>query len=253
MCPNVPNAICTDNYCGGCNAVWILEREDVTERCCKCHRDALMVPDHKAKEVMSLLCMCYNTVDNSSDEYKAKYSPVCPAVEIDTCSEDCATDDNCGDMERCCAGCGHTCRPSINLPYYDIPLVCPPRFALLASDSATCDMGCQSDLDCPGSKICCRSGCSSSCQNGILPPQPCNYVREQLDNRERDDRNIEDQRLGQYVPSCLNEGWFSPVQTWENNLWCVNVETGRPIGNAYTAGSNLSFSCPSELNVFLLQ
>ena len=209
---------------------------------------------------MSCFVVFVPLVDNSSSEFGSEYSAVCPAVEIDTCSEDCATDDDCGDREMCCAGCGHTCRTPRDLPYYNIPLVCPPLLLSLASDSAACDLECRSDLECPGSKICCRNGCSSSCQNGMLPAEPCNIVRERLDTniREKKDSDDEDETsqdeelLGRYIPSCMEEGWFNPVQTWENNVWCVNVETGRPIGNAYIASSDLSFYCPSELPLLVV-
>ena len=35
MCPEVPEATCTDDYCGGCNTRWMLEGEDVTDQCCE--------------------------------------------------------------------------------------------------------------------------------------------------------------------------------------------------------------------------
>lgn len=210
---------------------------------------------------MSCIVVHVLIIDNSSTEFEAEYSGICPAVEIGICPENCATDDDCGEMEICCAGCGHTCRTPTNLPYYNIPLICPPRLASLATDSGACDMECCSDLECPGSKICCRDGCSSSCQNGMVPSQPCNIVRERLDNvmnnREKKDSDDEDRTgqdeelLGRYLPSCTDQGWFNPVQAWENNVWCVNVETGRPIGNAHIASSNLTFYCPSELTLVL--
>lgn len=184
--------------------------------------------------------------------------PTCPAVEVDTCSEECSGNDACGESELCCRGCGSSCRAAVNLPYYDIPLTCPPHILSLSIDSATCDLECQSNAQCPGSKICCRSGCSSSCQVGQTPPAACNAVRallETLNNAHDSDADTDEEDdaegndgplLGQYVPGCLQDGYFNPVQVWENNLWCVNVVTGEPVSSAYQASNNITFSCPSE-------
>lgn len=174
---------------------------------------------------ISKVCISLISAEPSGD-FEANNYPVCPAVEVDICVEECTTDDNCEETELCCAGCGHSCRIPTNLPYYDVPLACPPQTVFLSSDSATCDLECQSDAQCPGSKICCRSGCSSSCQNGEIPPGPCRAVREQLevansrDREDEDEEQVDPPLVGQYVPSCLDEGWFNPVQTWENTIWC---------------------------------
>ena len=92
---------------------------------------------------------------------------------------------------------------------------------------------------------------------GQTPPAACSIVRELLEtlnnghdgdeDDEEDDAQANDgPLLGQYVPTCLEEGFFNPVQVWENNLWCVNVVTGQPVSSAYQANSELSFSCRSE-------
>ena len=43
VCPELPEATCVDDYCGGCNVRWMLEGEDVTERCCKSHLSQFLV------------------------------------------------------------------------------------------------------------------------------------------------------------------------------------------------------------------
>ena len=132
----------------------------------------------------------------------------------------------------------------MNLPSYEVPLSCPPQILSLSEDSETCDRECQIDGQCPGEKICCRSGCSSSCHYGEVPPDSCNAVRELL--HDRDGAEDEEEALvGQFVPGCVDEGFFSPVQTWEQYRWCVNVVNGEPISDAYT-GADGRFTCPSE-------
>ena len=202
--------------------------------------------------------LLFPTVAESSGGFEVNHFPTCPAVEVDTCAEECSGDDACEESQLCCRGCGSSCRTAVSLPYYDVPFVCPPQILSLSSDSATCDLECQSDAQCPGSKICCRSGCSSSCQVGQSPPAACNVVRELLETLNRRDDDDDDDNadengeendrplLGQYVPTCMNEGFFNPVQVWENHLWCVNVVTGQPVSSAYQANDTISFSCPSE-------
>ena len=165
-------------------------------------------------------------------------------MEVDTCSEDCSDEAPCPDTQLCCRGCGSSCRDPINLPSYSVPLACPPQIVALSEDSDACDLECQSNDQCPGEKICCRSGCSSSCQNGLNPPEPCNLVRRILQEQNRESS----EPLGQFVPGCSERGFFSPVQTWENNRWCVNVVTGEPIGDAYTGGDGFNFTCPSKFS-----
>ena len=182
--------------------------------------------------------------------------PTCPAVEIDTCSEECESHSNCTATQLCCRGCGSTCREAVNLPYYKVPLTCPPQVVALSDESDVCDVECLSDSQCSGDRVCCRSGCSSSCQVGMMPPEPCHIVRQLIEGMDdRDDEDDEDggtnngggpALVGQFVPGCLEEGYFNPVQIWENNGWCVDVVTGKPISVAYTLSDDPVISCPSK-------
>ena len=227
---------------------------------------------------------CYNhslrncSVDTTGG-LEPSHAPSCPAVELDTCAEECEGDENCPESQLCCRGCGSSCREAVNLPYYNVPLFCPMQAVSLAEDSATCDLQCNHDNQCPGNKICCHYGCSSSCQDGFIPLEPCYLLREALDgshegeettreredgDEERDDEAAEDDDdddereeeddddeeddeaplLGRFVPGCSPQGHFNPVQIWEGNRWCVNVVTGKPISPAYSRA--LNFTCPSK-------
>lgn len=39
VCEQYPNATCTSNYCGGCSAVWTLNKKIVDCKCIKCSFD----------------------------------------------------------------------------------------------------------------------------------------------------------------------------------------------------------------------
>ena len=186
--------------------------------------------------------ICNSPTVESPGPFEPVRIPTCPATELELCAADCSEDSPCsGDTQLCCGGC---CRDPINLPSYEVPPVCPPDIVALSDDSDACDVECQLDDQCPGEKICCRSSCSSSCQYGRIPPNSCEVVREILE--ERDEAAGEDRvPLGRFLPGCLENGFFSPVQTWENYRWCVNVVTGEPISEAYTSADG-AFTCPSK-------
>ncbi|CAI8020086.1 Kunitz-type U19-barytoxin-Tl1a [Geodia barretti] len=134
----------------------------------------------------------------------------------------------------------------INLPSYSVPLMCPRQTVVLDEDSLTCDIQCQYNDQCPGEKICCYSGCSSSCQYGVPPPNSCTVVRRLLeDDRDEPTSDEDEPPLGEFLPGCHREGFFNPVQVSEANRWCVNVVTGEPIGSAYTASDGLTLTCPN--------
>ena len=159
----------------------------------------------------------------------------CP-VDVDAvCAMECRPDIECPESQKCCGGC---CRDIVNLPYYDIPRDCPDNFVSLSSDSDACDVECQSDTHCSDSKLCCRGdSCSSSCQEGVRPLDPCHAVKDLLEDGEAS--------LGRYVPQCTDDGLFRTVQVRENYRWCVHALTGKPISDAVNASDDTSI-CPCE-------
>ena len=185
-------------------------------------------------------------VGEETSEPELTHIPTCPAEALDTCDEQCSDHDSCPDTQLCCRGCGSSCQVPINLPSYSVPLMCPRQTVVLDEDSLTCDIQCQYNDQCPGEKICCYSGCSSSCQYGVPPPNSCTVVRRLLeDDIDEPTSDEEEPPLGEFLPGCHREGFFNPVQVSEANRWCVNVVTGEPIGSAYTASDGLTLTCPS--------
>ena len=104
---------------------------------------------------------------------------VCPTTSdsvIGTCSEDCSTDDNCEELEKCCSnGCGHSCMESINIPYYSPPMTCPPidpAFAIFCN----LHFSCESHDVCDEGELCCPRGCGDSCVTAIKPSPLCTAI-----------------------------------------------------------------------------
>ncbi|PKK16661.1 hypothetical protein A306_00000412 [Columba livia] len=89
---------------------------------------------------------------------------MCPVVlrgSLGPCLELCDTDSDCTGPAKCCTtGCGHVCKPPIEVR----PGLCPP----MTDDDpvAECLLLCLQDKDCPPSQKCCLRGCGRAC----VPP-----------------------------------------------------------------------------------
>jgi len=77
---DVAGAICSNNYCGGCKAVWTLNGQPV--------------------------CTA-----PTSPSTKAGLCPTVASGVMGVCSESCSKDSDCSGANKCCSnGCGHSCR-----------------------------------------------------------------------------------------------------------------------------------------------
>ena len=74
-CPSIPNAYCTPNYCGGCNAIWRhpITRKELTIAEC----DSLPPPPPEPKPCLRVYCL-----------YQPCHVNHCPAYPEAICSED---------------------------------------------------------------------------------------------------------------------------------------------------------------------
>ncbi|OPJ85030.1 keratin-associated protein 10-7-like [Patagioenas fasciata monilis] len=98
---------------------------------------------------------------NTGGHNAAAKPGVCPVVlrgSLGPCLELCDTDSNCTGPDKCCTtGCGHICKPPIEVR----PGLCPP----MTDDdpAAECLLLCSQDKDCPPSQKCCLRGCGRAC------------------------------------------------------------------------------------------
>lgn len=173
------------------------------------------------------------------------YALVCPAVNSSLrgiCSDSCSSDQPCQENYKCCSnGCGHSCMLAERIPYYPIPLECPsPQHY-----DPTCppqQQACTDATVCADNQLCCQRGqCGRYCTEAVNSSQPCLALRHLLMPN-----GSQGGIPGAYVPSCQDDGTFSPAQFHGSTgySWCVNVQTGYPISPYSPRG--VPAQCPSE-------
>ncbi|CAI4227197.1 unnamed protein product [Auanema sp. JU1783] len=160
-----------------------------------------------------------------------------------TCVSTCKTDDHCLSGKCCFDGCGLTCaetefqprtteRPLVEVqvkPKLEITpeIVLSHNKEHLTSLVAECPVmnpvgnncstSCVSDMDCPGMKRCCRSGCSTLCTYYVRST-PCYQLSltSEIYSLKR-------------VKKCDKAGNFEQVQCDTDGCFCVDVMTGDEI------------------------
>lgn len=100
----------------------------------------------------------------------------------------------------------------------DIPVQCPDTGDVLG----VCIQECVANDGCDDGKICCSNGCGRACTKGTQVNPLCSSIRGQRDA---------DRLLGQFQPTCEEDGSFSGVQCHEGYCWCVDVTTGQPVAD----------------------
>ena len=170
----------------------------------------------------------------------------CPALASDaigTCVEGCRGDDDCdGDFLCCSNGCGRTCQMGDSIPYYQIPLQCPEQSDLdFLGICVITDDSCTMDEDCDDDELCCRSGCGRVCTSATTPSAPCFAIADSIYSAI-DLTGF----VGVYIPQCLDDGTFAPIQCHGSTgyCWCVHTLTGEPI--SARAGRGERPRCTSE-------
>ena len=174
----------------------------------------------------------------------------CPAVGASTfgsCVVTCSSHSDCDDDLLCCSnGCGFTCRAGEPIPYYEIPLICPaPSVDDLIGTCQITNNSCLSDDECMKSdQRCCRSGCGRSCQRANQPSTPCFAVTDQFPIATG---GLLGGLVGTFIPHCLDDGSFAPIQCHGSTgyCWCVHTRTGEPISPRSPPGS-MPPACASE-------
>lgn len=112
----------------------------------------------------------------------------------------------------------------------DIPMECPA----MEDSLGVCINECVGNDGCDDGKICCSNGCGRTCMKGMQVSPLCLSIRGQ-----RDTTNL----LGQFRPSCEEDGSFSGVQCHEGYCWCVDVVSGQPITEGVQSGRPVCGGC----------
>eukprot|EP00731_Ephydatia_muelleri_P026230 Em0018g330a len=97
--------------------------------------------------------------------------------------------------------------PASAAPYIS-PYQCPSQTRLTKNNCSSC-----SSAD----ELCCNSACTK----GVLPAKPCTLVASQGSGL----------RVGAYVPQCVSDGTFAPIQSQGSTgySWCVDISDGKPL------------------------
>ena len=163
----------------------------------------------------------------------------CPPLSSDVagiCSEECSSDSDCTNSQRCCSnGCGHTCSDPVRIPYVAYDLQCPEDY-----DYVICDIQeCSDSTECGNSsQLCCSNPCGSSvCVDGVKAPFACSAVVSS---------KMKGSLLGRFVPSCDNDGQFRALQCFSEYCWCVDTTNGRPTSELRLNTNMDDLPCASE-------
>lgn len=116
-----------------------------------------------------------------------------------------------------------------SIPYYQIPLQCPELST--ADFFGTCAItndSCTANEECEDDESCCRSGCGRVCTSANTPSTPCFAIADAIFSAI--DSTSSFGLVGAYIPQCLEDGNFAPVQCHGSTgyCWCVNTLTGEP-------------------------
>lgn len=159
----------------------------------------------------------------------------------------CSSDEECRpEGQMCCSNAcgGRSCMTPNLVPYYQVPLECPTNRMLdLVGTCNISQRSCTEDSACAANMLCCQTGgCGHYCTRPVSSAQPCYAVRELL----RSGSSVGG-TPGQFIPTCQNDGSFSPTQVHGSTglSWCVNVQTGQPVSPFNPRGS--TSTCSSEL------
>ena len=157
--------------------------------------------------------------------------------------QSCTTNNDCSEDQLCCSnGSGMTCTDPVEVPYYNIPPVCPQMDS--RDQSSVCvvvDQSCFDNSQCEDNELCCRNRCGKTCQEAVRSNTPCYTVNQQIIPTRP--------LIGMYVPTCSDDGLFSPVQCSGSTgfCWCVNVKTGQPTTSYYPRG--VIPQCSGEITI----
>ena len=191
-----------------------------------------------------------------TDVLSPKYYESCPTMDDSVSAQMCVNtcNDSCRPGQKCCSiGCSRTCQNVTLVPYYPIPLTCPPRAVAVAlsPDNTSCIRDCQLNSQCSYRELCCTYGCSSSCQPGQMPARPCSELLRRLAGQTFEVMGrMDEARMSpvvDYVLRCDDMGLFRRVQEGEGVKWCVNALTGAPTSDLVLNTSDIS--CPCEFGV----
>lgn len=160
------------------------------------------------------------------------------------CQHFCTSNRNCSGDQLCCTNsCGSLCMDPTFVPFYAVPRVCPT--ATLEGLVGTCsltDESCGDNSECDGGELCCNNRCGRTCQDAVNSRIPCFTVREAI--LAAIGGGIPPRGL--YIPSCLSDGVFEPIQCNNSTglCWCADVRSGRPLTSYSPRGSRPQ--CSSE-------